>query len=314
MMMPSKITATHGRIWCLKFNIVHNYISYPINECLLNSLQFWCTHFWCSNLHKMVVKITCKNPPTKKKHTSKTGKFHKITWKIRLAGIWKKRRLRHRWTAKHQYTNKIIRFCSRFMDDVHETWKSWKRKILHEPRRKSTLPKPPPMEFPTRCTNFQVFPREFLIHLSKIIFLHSSYAVKPHGLSIGCCLSYFCCYCCRCCCGGIMKYSIYKESWIPCVNKNYYCRHQRTNRNCLFRGCLLVNLQQYTFNNTNVFNSVDSTPCRWWWMFCIKSRIFHRQTQTKFLENPQIFLQEDLCSGDLVKRMLKPWMEIAKPC
>lgn len=100
-----------------------------------------------------------------------------------------------------------------------------------------------------------------------------------------------------------MKYSIYKESWIPCVNKNYYCRHQRTNRNCLFRGCLLVNLQQYTFNNKNVFNSVDSTPCRWWWMFCIKSRIFHRQTQTKFLENPQIFVQEDLCSGESVKRI-----------
>lgn len=76
----------HGRIWSLKFNIVHNYISYPINECLLNSLQFWCTHFWCSNLHKMAVKITWKNPPTKENTHQKREnsiKLHgKFVWLV----------------------------------------------------------------------------------------------------------------------------------------------------------------------------------------------------------------------------------------
>lgn len=124
----------HGRIWSLKFNIVHNYISYPINECLLNSLQFWCTHFWCSNLHKMAVKITCKNPPTKENTHQKRensiklhGKFHKITLKIRLTGIWKKEDYVIGVRRNINIPAKLFDFCSRFVDDAHEKWKRWAR-------------------------------------------------------------------------------------------------------------------------------------------------------------------------------------------
>lgn len=58
--------------------------------------------------------------PDERKHTSKTGKFQKITWKIRLVGIWKKEDYVIGVRRNINIPPKLFDFCSRFMDDAHE--------------------------------------------------------------------------------------------------------------------------------------------------------------------------------------------------
>lgn len=132
--------------------------------------------------------------PDERKHTSKTRKFHKITLKIRLVGIWKKKITSsvNGGTSINQQNYSTFALDSWMMhmknENAEREYNRFGKFLTNREER---------AQYQKTTTNgishtLHKLPGIFLwilMHSSEIIFLHSSYAVKPHGLSICCCLS-----------------------------------------------------------------------------------------------------------------------------